>query len=146
MSTNTDWNPGVAAVLSLVIPGAGQIYKGQIFNGLFWLLCVVIGYAMFVFPGVLLHVFCIIGAYSGKSAAPTAKTQDQDDRVKCPDCRELVMKDARKCKHCGCHIAVSVSEYAKFKGISEEQVMEKVREGIIYAEKMDGEIVINRGK
>ena len=25
-----------------------------------------------------------------------------DTHVKCPDCRELVLKDARKCKHCGC--------------------------------------------
>ena len=22
--------------------------------------------------------------------------------VRCPDCRELVLRDARKCKHCGC--------------------------------------------
>lgn len=29
--------------------------------------------------------------------APTPETH-----VKCPDCRELVLKDARKCKHCGC--------------------------------------------
>ncbi len=26
---------------------------------------------------------------------------DEDTHVKCPDCRELVLKDARKCKHCG---------------------------------------------
>ena len=24
-----------------------------------------------------------------------------DTHVKCPDCRELILKDARKCKHCG---------------------------------------------
>ena len=24
-----------------------------------------------------------------------------DTHVKCPDCRELVLRDARKCKHCG---------------------------------------------
>lgn len=24
-----------------------------------------------------------------------------DTHVRCPDCRELVRKDARKCKHCG---------------------------------------------
>lgn len=24
-----------------------------------------------------------------------------ETHVKCPDCRELVLKDARKCKHCG---------------------------------------------
>lgn len=53
------WSPGVAAVLSLVIPGAGQIYKGQIFNGLFWMLVVVIGYIAFIIPGAIMHLFCI---------------------------------------------------------------------------------------
>ena len=24
--------------------------------------------------------------------------------VKCPDCRELVLRDAHKCKHCGCSL------------------------------------------
>jgi hypothetical protein len=24
--------------------------------------------------------------------------------VKCPDCRELVLKEARVCKHCGCKL------------------------------------------
>lgn len=59
------WNPGVAAVLSLVIPGAGQIYKGQIFNGLLWMLLVIIGYIAFVVPGLVLHLLCIIGASMG---------------------------------------------------------------------------------
>ena len=31
------------------------------------------------------------------AAGPSPKTH-----VRCPDCRELVLKDARKCKHCGC--------------------------------------------
>lgn len=30
------------------------------------------------------------------SAKPTP-----DTHVRCPDCRELVLKDARRCKHCG---------------------------------------------
>jgi len=58
------WNPGVAAVLSLIIPGAGQMYKGQVINGLVWLVFVVIGYAMFIVPGVFLHFCCIVGAAS----------------------------------------------------------------------------------
>lgn len=29
--------------------------------------------------------------------SPTPQTH-----VKCPDCRELVLRDARKCKHCSC--------------------------------------------
>lgn len=60
------WSPGVAAVLSLVIPGAGQMYKGQIFNGLLWLVFVVIGYLLFIIPGLILHLLCILGAASGK--------------------------------------------------------------------------------
>lgn len=27
-----------------------------------------------------------------------------ETHVKCPDCRELVLNDARKCKHCGCSL------------------------------------------
>jgi ribosomal protein S27E len=36
---------------------------------------------------------------------PTAleiiNTPDPSTHVRCPDCREFVLKDARKCKHCG---------------------------------------------
>lgn len=59
------WSPGVAAVLSLVIPGAGQMYKGQILNGVVWLFFVVLGYVFYVFPGLILHLLCIVGAASG---------------------------------------------------------------------------------
>jgi TM2 domain-containing membrane protein YozV len=31
-------SPGVAAVLSLVIPGVGQIYNGDFLRGIFWLI------------------------------------------------------------------------------------------------------------
>ena len=31
-------HPGVAAVLSLVIPGVGQIYNGDFLRGIFWLI------------------------------------------------------------------------------------------------------------
>jgi hypothetical protein len=59
------WSPGVAAVLSLVIPGAGQMYKGQIFSGLVWLVFVVIGYALLAVPGIVLHLCCIFAASTG---------------------------------------------------------------------------------
>jgi TM2 domain-containing membrane protein YozV len=55
----------VAAVLSLVIPGAGQMYKGQVLNGLVWLLLVAVGYALFIVPGIVLHLCCIFGASMG---------------------------------------------------------------------------------
>lgn len=31
-------NPGLAAVLSLVVPGVGQIYNGEFLRGIFWLI------------------------------------------------------------------------------------------------------------
>jgi len=59
------WSPGVAAVLSLVIPGAGQMYKGSVGRGLLWLVVVVVGYTLFVVPGIILHLICILTAASG---------------------------------------------------------------------------------
>jgi cbb3-type cytochrome oxidase subunit 3 len=64
-TTGRSWSPGVAAVLSLVIPGAGQMYKGHVGAGLLWLLFVVAGYVCFIFPGVILHIVCILNAATG---------------------------------------------------------------------------------
>lgn len=60
-----NWSKGVAAVLSLVIPGAGQMYKGQVANGLVWLAVVAAAYFVQFVPGVMLHLLCILGAASG---------------------------------------------------------------------------------
>lgn len=59
-------SPGVAAVLSLVIPGAGQMYQGKIGVGFLWLLCVSIGYLLFIFPGLVLHILCVVMAASSR--------------------------------------------------------------------------------
>ncbi|WP_432797189.1 hypothetical protein [Poriferisphaera sp. WC338] len=61
------WSPGVAAVLSFLIPGLGQMYKGQIFNGIAWFMVVMIGYVLLILPGLILHFCCILGAASGDS-------------------------------------------------------------------------------
>jgi TM2 domain-containing membrane protein YozV len=59
------WSPGLAAVLSFFVPGLGQLYKGQILNGIVWFFMVGLGYVALILPGLLLHLFCIIGAASG---------------------------------------------------------------------------------
>lgn len=72
------WNPGIAAVLSFVIPGLGQIYKGQVVGGLAWIAAV---YGTYILSGLLmccgglgllglpigmiLHVICLFDAASG---------------------------------------------------------------------------------
>lgn len=60
------WNPGIAAVLSLVIPGAGQMYKGHVVEGIVWLFGVIFGYALLILPGIAIHILCIVLAASGK--------------------------------------------------------------------------------
>ncbi len=59
------WSPGLAAFLSFIIPGLGQIYKGQVGGGIVWFFVVIIGYGAFVIPGLILHLICIITAANG---------------------------------------------------------------------------------
>ena len=56
--------PGTAAVLSLLIPGAGQMYKGKTLEGFLWLIAVPLGYLFFILPGLILHLMCIVSAGS----------------------------------------------------------------------------------
>ena len=54
---------GLAAVLSLFIPGAGQIYKGHVAAGVAWLLGTIAGYVAFIIPGIVVHIICVFNAY-----------------------------------------------------------------------------------
>lgn len=56
-------NPGLAAVFSLLLPGAGQLYAGRPLAALLWFIAVSAGYAL-VIPGIILHVLCIVSAAS----------------------------------------------------------------------------------
>ena len=59
------WSPGVAGVLSFMIPGLGQIYKGRILSGLAWMMLTAFGYVLLIVPGLITHFFCILSAASG---------------------------------------------------------------------------------
>lgn len=101
------WSPGVAAVLSLIIPGAGQMYKGQVGNGIVWLIVVVIGYVAFVVPGVVLHLACIVGASQGnpyaeqRSVGGISIPQKVGAAFGCPSCGKTVRSGEATCSHCG---------------------------------------------
>jgi TM2 domain-containing membrane protein YozV len=62
---NREWSPGIAALLSFLIPGAGQMYKGNIISGLLCFVATAIGYVAFIIPGLILHLICIFAAASG---------------------------------------------------------------------------------
>ena len=55
--------PGVAALLSFVIPGVGQLYNGEVWRGLFWLV---------VTPGLWLGTGGLLGWVCHLVAAATA--------------------------------------------------------------------------
>lgn len=65
VSNHKQWSRGVAMVLSFLIPGLGQLYKGQVFNGLLWFVITFAGYICFIVPGLVLHICCILGAGTG---------------------------------------------------------------------------------
>lgn len=54
---------GVAAVLSLFLPGAGQVYNGEFGKGLGIFVLTVLGYTL-LFPGLLMHFVAVSDAYS----------------------------------------------------------------------------------
>jgi TM2 domain-containing membrane protein YozV len=56
-------NPGTAAVLSLFVPGAGQIYNGTLWRGIFWLI---------ITPGLWLGTGGLLGWVCHVIAAWTA--------------------------------------------------------------------------
>ncbi|NMO16049.1 hypothetical protein HPC49_01550 [Pyxidicoccus fallax] len=57
----------IAGLLSFFFPGLGQLYKGQLFRAVLWFLMVGAGYWFFVFPGIILHFFCVLGAAFGSA-------------------------------------------------------------------------------
>ena len=67
----------------------------------------------FIVPGLIYSIWrqtnkatkcpaCGSGHLVPQSSPAATNSVSPDTHVKCPDCRELVLKDARKCKHCGC--------------------------------------------
>jgi len=61
--------PGIAAVLSFVIPGLGQLYNGDFFRALLWfgfavLLGITLGITTMGVASVIYHLFCAWAAYS----------------------------------------------------------------------------------
>ena len=60
-------NPGLAAVLSALIPGIGQFYNGDFLRGIFWL---IVTPGLWIGSGGLLGWIChVIAAFTAYSRA-----------------------------------------------------------------------------
>jgi TM2 domain-containing membrane protein YozV len=64
METRHTPNAAAAAVLSMIVPGAGQLYAGRPLSAIAWFMLVTMGYLLLIVPGVLLHVLCVASAAS----------------------------------------------------------------------------------
>jgi TM2 domain-containing membrane protein YozV len=56
-------SPGLAAVLSVVIPGLGHLYAGRLLPGALWFLAASFGYWAILVPGFLIHALSVLFAY-----------------------------------------------------------------------------------
>ena len=56
-------HPGASAVLSVLIPGLGQVYSGRLLAGGLWFLATAVGYSAVLVPGFLIHALCVWSAY-----------------------------------------------------------------------------------
>lgn len=56
-------SPALAAFISFLLPGTGQMYGRKIGQGIIWLIVTILGYCIWVVPGVVLHICCIVNAY-----------------------------------------------------------------------------------
>jgi TM2 domain-containing membrane protein YozV len=56
-------HPGIAAVLSVLLPGLGQVYCGRLLAGGLWFLATGFAYWAVLLPGFLVHALCIWSAY-----------------------------------------------------------------------------------
>ena len=65
VSGRYQWNPSIAAALSLLVPGGGHIYRGKTVKGFLWLFLVAAGYSFYLLPGMILHGACISFASMG---------------------------------------------------------------------------------
>ena len=69
----------LAAVWSMMLPGLGQLMKGQIMPGIFWALFTASGYYAYFWPGIFLHTLCVLDAalYKGEGSFLSLKTWPQ---------------------------------------------------------------------
>ena len=56
-------SPGIAAVLSVLLPGLGHVYAGRLVTGGIWFVATTFAYWAILVPGFLLHALSIWSSY-----------------------------------------------------------------------------------
>jgi len=104
-------SPGIAVLISLLIPGGGSMYCEKVGKGIGLLIGTIIGYCVFIIPGVIIHIISMVSAYNDAEAtAPDLpKTTKEKETPKnesgvefCPYCYKTVdVIKGGTCSVCG---------------------------------------------
>lgn len=115
-----------AGVLAILLGGLGahKFYLGRWVQGLLYLLFIWTFVPAFL--GLVEGIYYLAMAREKFDAKYNAVTvplghggfavATPDTHVRCPDCRELVIKDARKCRFCGCVLVPQVDAPTQTQG------------------------------
>ena len=132
-------NPALAAILSFLISGLGQIYNGEVVKGVVIIAVQVVNalLAMIIigiFTGIAVWIWSIYDAYK------TAEKINQEMGLTpsgsigmtktCPQCQANVPNDARICQYCGYEFypAVSTAQPALTASASQAASVQPVQE------------------
>lgn len=64
------------------------------------------GFGWFLLACLISPLLALIILLVSASRGDQAERPNPSTHVKCPDCRELILKDARVCRYCGCKLVV----------------------------------------
>jgi len=86
--------------------------------GFFWLLFALVvgliasgrgrsGFGWFILACLISPLLAGLIVLLSSNLAATSVRPSPSTHVKCPDCKELILKDARVCRYCGCRLVVA---------------------------------------
>lgn len=100
-------NPIIAAILSFIITGAGQVYNGDIKKGLkFFIIEIILILSIYFIIGIILApIFWIYCAYEAYNTAENMSKKKEhlviDVSNRCSSCKNLNDETASFCTFCG---------------------------------------------
>ncbi len=108
-------SPGIAVLISLIIPGGGSMYCEKVGKGIGLLIGTIIGYCLYVIPGIIMHIISMAVAYNDANIANNAtdtnllQTANESEKPKnksgvafCPHCYKTVdVLKTGACPVCG---------------------------------------------